>query len=98
MLEEFDRPGSRRQERAYLIVLAVHNENGDVDHLEIVVKLGFGEDLDALVVGCDASHHSLTPPIRSSAQCEWSCGGQGSQRVRRHQRRSIHVMPKECLR
>ena len=30
---------------------------------EIVVELGFGEDLDALIVGCDRAHHSLPPPV-----------------------------------
>jgi hypothetical protein len=66
MLQELDLPCSGGGEGADLIVLAVHNEDWNVDHFKIVVKLGFGENFDALIVGRSATHHPLTPPVLSN--------------------------------
>jgi len=63
VLEELDRPRPGRWERADLIVLAVHHQDWNIDECKIVIELGFGQDLDALIVGRDGTHHSLPPPI-----------------------------------
>lgn len=43
MLQKFDRSCSRSWEGANLVVLTMHHQYRNVDYLEIVVELGFGE-------------------------------------------------------
>src|SRR5579862_2605506 len=63
MLEQLDRPCPSGRKRADLIVCAVHHQHWNIDQSEIVIELGFGEDLDALIVGRGGSHHPLPPPV-----------------------------------
>ena len=63
VLQKFDGAGAGSWEGTDLIVLAMHHQNGHVDDLQIVVELGFREDLDAVLLSLDAAHHSLTPPV-----------------------------------
>ena len=49
MLQKLDGPCSGRGERANLVVLAMHHQDRNVDHLEIVVKLGLGKGFDAVI-------------------------------------------------
>ncbi len=49
--------------RHYLVVLAVHEHHGHIYQFEVLCEVGFGEDLDAIVVSLSAAHHSLTPPV-----------------------------------
>jgi hypothetical protein len=41
----------------------MHHQDWNVDHFEIVVELGFRENLDAVILGLDATHHALPPPV-----------------------------------
>jgi hypothetical protein len=45
----------------------MHNKDRDVDNRQIIVKLGLGQNPDALILCLDASHHSLSPPILSDS-------------------------------
>src|SRR6201992_232115 len=65
MLQKLDRPGAGNRERANLVIFAMHYQDRHVDHLEIVKKLGFGEDLNTVVMSLDAAHHTLPPPVLS---------------------------------
>ena len=49
VLQKLDGPCSGRGERANLVVLAMHHQDRNVDHLEIVVKLDLGKGFDAVI-------------------------------------------------
>ena len=58
----------RRQQRRVgnrhdLFVIAMHDEYGNVDRLEVFGEVCFGERLDAFVVCIGGAHHGLAPPI-----------------------------------
>src|SRR2546426_190201 len=50
LLQELDRQARAVVDRDDLIVLAVHDQRGDVDRLQIVGEVGLRERLDAVVV------------------------------------------------
>src|SRR5258705_10066466 len=43
----------------------MQHQHRHIDDLEILVKLGFREGLNAVVLAFDSAHHSLTPPVVS---------------------------------
>src|ERR1700722_14382844 len=45
----------------------MHYQDRNVDHRQIIVKLGLGQNSDAFELRLDASHHSLSPPILSNS-------------------------------
>ena len=63
MLQQFGgkRPGIC--EGNDLVVFAVHYECGHIDLFKIFREVGLGEGLDAVVLGLDATHHPLPPPV-----------------------------------
>src|SRR6185295_9828912 len=65
LLEKLDRPCCANGVRDDLIVLAMHHQHRHVYGLQILIKLGFGERLDAVVLCLDPSHDSLAPPVIS---------------------------------
>src|SRR5258705_6031080 len=67
LLEKLDRPCCTNGVRDDLIVLSVHHQNRHINGLQILVKLSFGERLDAVVLCLDPTHHSLAPPVISDA-------------------------------
>jgi hypothetical protein len=50
------------RKRTNLVVLTMHYHDRNVDHRQIIVKLGLGQNSDAFELRLDASHHSLSPP------------------------------------
>jgi hypothetical protein len=45
----------------------MHHQDRNVGRCEIVVELGFGEGLDTVILGLDATHHPLLPPVLSNS-------------------------------
>src|SRR6267142_2809574 len=50
-----------------LVVVAVQDEHGDVDRLQVLGEVGLREGLDAVVLRLRAAHHSLAPPVVDQA-------------------------------
>src|ERR1700729_3387634 len=55
VLQKLDRLCARGGERADLIVLAMHHEYWNIDYRQIVIKLGFRQYLDAVILGFNAA-------------------------------------------
>src|ERR1700751_4329635 len=45
----------------------MHDKGGDIDPLEVFGEVGLRKCLDAVVMGLDSTHHSLTPPVVTNA-------------------------------
>src|ERR1700750_1306324 len=54
----------------------MHHKRGHIDCLEVLGEISLRKCLDAVVVGLDSAHHSLTPPVVSN-----SLGYDGSRAV-----------------
>jgi hypothetical protein len=66
------RPGATSREQGLTLCdrsNRPHNASPDrnVDHLEIVLELAFGEGLDTVILGLEATHHALPPPVFSNS-------------------------------
>src|ERR1700728_2234922 len=57
-----------------LVVVAVHDEGGDVHFFEVVVEVGFREGLDAVVLALDAASHALIPEVFADAFRDFGAG------------------------
>ena len=88
VLEQLGRQRSRVGKGNNLVVRAVHNECRDVDHLQILREVGFGERFDAFIVRLGAAHHTLSPPVLDHAGDR--LGARSVETVERT-RREIHV-------
>src|SRR5262249_199710 len=63
LLQELDRLESRVGDRNDLVVLAMKHERWNTDRLQVFGLVGFGESLDAFVMGVGRTFHALAPPV-----------------------------------
>src|SRR5439155_2488815 len=61
ILDDLGREHGRSADRHDLVVVAMKDQGGHVDFLEIFSKICLGKRLDAKVRGGEAGHHSLEP-------------------------------------
>src|SRR5215831_7921867 len=67
VLEELVRKQRSVLVRNDLVIVPLHDERRYVDALQILSEVGFGERLDAVIVGFRPAHHALPPPVRNHA-------------------------------
>ena len=75
LLQELHRQQRGVGDRHDLVVVTVHDERGDVDHLQVLGEVGLREGLDAVVMRLRTAHHPLAPPILDHALghlCTWT--------------------------
>lgn len=67
VLDELRGAQRRVCDRYDLIVVAVHDQYGDCDGLQVLGEVRFRERFDALVVRVRGAHHALAPPVVDQA-------------------------------
>ena len=65
IFHQLDRECSRIWKGHDLVVVAMHDEGGNVDLLQVFGKVGLGKGLDAVLLSLEASLHPLIPEIFS---------------------------------
>src|SRR2546423_13766308 len=58
---------SRRADGHDLIIVAVKDEGRHIELLQVLSEISLRESLDAVVMGFNATHHSLQPPALPDA-------------------------------
>jgi hypothetical protein len=91
MLQELDRLCPARREWANLIVLAMHDEHGNINGLEIIEEICLRQNPDAFILSLDAPHHALSPPI--SANTFRDLGVRTVKTVERHRDIDVELRP-----
>src|ERR1700681_3111905 len=63
VLQQLSGPRTGGDIRYDLIVLAMHDQDRDVDLLEIFRKIRLGKGHDTVIMRFGSTHHALAPPI-----------------------------------
>ena len=50
-----------------LVVVTVHDQNGDLDALQVFGEIGLGKRHDPVIVRLGTAHHALPPPVQDDA-------------------------------